>query len=468
MPSGPPIVLPPDCIQSNQLKSNAIGCEPGDEQPNKKMMLGEKIPSLAEPAAAATTTAAFTSGDATTAEIILPELSLEATIRTYLEKVATPEHSGTALLKSLEELDARVTNRIPVSHNDTEAAAMVMVMATATAATTTTSKASDSTHNDSIVERNDKKRIDNTEVWIPPLRPLAEDDTKDSHTNTTDVDTVNAPNTDAKMRAERKGFHRAIRIKYPFLKTVSADNTAGKSTTSTGTSTLQPPNDNTKNNSDEHWIKITVENCFDELIEYLNTPRDDLRQLLFFRNRGFEGASPRLKSNSSIRTATIISSATLRLRPGVCKDDRRKVHHILALKNKHFESSIRHQGSKKKNSSKSIPTEKEGKSENGTTAAADAAETTATATTDLVVTWKKQALMKGAKKNNKRKRFENGKGDSSNYKTDTNLLCVLKKTQKEHLTTMQTLSRTLKCRQSDIGFAGIKGNKIYHDALLIQ
>jgi len=78
----------------------------------------------------------------------------------------------------------------------------------------------------------------------------------------------------------------------------------------------------------------------------------------------------------------------------------------------------------------------------------------------IVVTWKRQALAKDARKNNKRKHSRNDRGgrDSSKYKNnDTNLLCVLKKTQKEHLTAMQILSRILKCRQSDIGFAGIKG-----------
>jgi len=36
------------------------------------------------------------------------------------------------------------------------------------------------------------------------------------------------------------------------------------------------------------------------------------------------------------------------------------------------------------------------------------------------------------------------------------LLCVMRKTNKEHLTAIQILTKKLRCRQSDIGFAGIK------------
>eukprot|EP00532_Pseudo-nitzschia_australis_P004283 CAMPEP_0168193906 /NCGR_PEP_ID=MMETSP0139_2-20121125/18875_1 /TAXON_ID=44445 /ORGANISM="Pseudo-nitzschia australis, Strain 10249 10 AB" /LENGTH=763 /DNA_ID=CAMNT_0008117331 /DNA_START=99 /DNA_END=2387 /DNA_ORIENTATION=+ len=387
MHSMPTIVLPSDPNQSKQPEANPSGCEAGDKPPKKHNALAEKISSLPKPGEASGAGATF--GGIT----LSPEMSLEETIQRYLEKVATPEHSEASLLTKLEELNSKGLNRIPINHDNTEA-------------TATESQAFTSS-------------IKSNDVWIPPLLPSVPDLAKDSHTD-----------------------------KYPFLQTESLTRCHNDHDLSLNskTSTSQLTNDNKKDYKNNHWIKVTTEECFDELVQYLHTPRDDLRQLLLFRNRGFEGASPCLKST----TRNVSSSATLQLRPGVSKDDRRKVHHILAKKNKHFESSIRNQRPKQGKCSKSISKQKEEKNRHAP------AETTEVDTTDLVVTWRKHALKKGAKKNNKRKRFENDGGNSSNRNTVNSLLCVLKKTNKEHLTAIQILTKMLRCRQSDIGFAGIK------------
>jgi hypothetical protein len=413
MPLGPPIRLPSNSDESsNQLKRNPAECEAVDEQPRKKTIVGENIPSLAKSMEVAAVSESSAGGIS-----VLPEPSLEDIIRMYIEKVATSEHPGNALLKSIEALNEKATNRIPICQNDKEALAIA-------------TQVSDCTNNEILGD---------TVVWIPPFHLSVENVEKDSHTNDLETATDTAI-ADAEMRGQRKAFHRAIRIFYPFLKTGSSTSHPSShdgSLKSTTSSTSQPSNENRNNTNGDHWIKITIEDCFDELVKYLCTPRDDLRQLFLFRNWGFEGAPPQSKSTTTASidsTKQPISLVVLRLRPSVSKDDRRKVHHILALKY-----------------SRPMPKEKEDKSE--------------PTSTDLVVTWKKQALKKGSNKNKKRKRFENGKDGSSDSRIDQNLLCVLKKTQKEHLTAMQILSRSLRCRQADIGFAGIKGKPKCFDLL---
>lgn len=424
MPSRPPITLKKiSNVPPNQLKVNPTGCETVVEQSRKKTIVGENVPSIAKPAVVITAPDCPLDGNS-----VLPEMSLDETIRTYIEKVATLEHPGAALLNSIEALNEKAIKRIPTYQNYNEAPV------TATLESDASSSVS----------------LDSMKIWIPPLHLPEENVEKVLHTNDNNFGTATVKAiSDSEMRAQRKAFHRAIRILYPFLKTESStcnpSNHEGLSK-STGP-TKQPTNEDKNHVNGDHWIKISIDDCFDELVQYLDAPRDHLTQLYLFRNLGFAGTSPQSKSAASGIDATKPSSfVILRLRPGASKDDRRTVHHILALKNKHFESSVRHQGSKKKTCPR--VTEKEDKNATSENSAAN--------TTDLVVSWKKQALRKG-KKTKKRKRYEDGKGGDTDFKHDQNLLCVLKKTQKEHLTTMQILSRNLKCRQSDIGFAGIKG-----------
>ena len=297
---------------------------------------------------------------------VVPELSFEESIKVYIENVATNDHPTASLLELIELLNGKAINRIPTCQNGS------VIMSKP------------------------------TEVWIPPLYLAKDRDPENSN---------RGPTTETEMKALRKAFHKAIRISYPFLKTESSAKPEETAVT--------------KSNAD-HWIKISIDDCFDGLVEYLDTPRDDLKQLFLFRNWGFEGVPA-----GTDATTKPGQSVVLKLRPGVSKDDRRNVHHTLAQKNKHFETSIRNQAPK----TKEIPT---GDKDNSPT------------TTDLVVSWKKQALRKGSKK---RRRSENG---SREQRDNHHLLCVLKKTQKEHLTAMQILSRSFRCRQGDIGFAGIK------------
>lgn len=364
MPSIPPMRLPFVPENSSTLsKDDNVEGNSTDVPPKKKTIVVGEIPTSKEATAVL--------GDAP----VKSEKSLEESFRVYIQNVATKDIPTSVLLKSIEALNEKAINRFPTDQSD------------------------------------NKILLENTQVWIPPLH-LQKD--RDVH-NVENI--TGGPTSDTDMKARRKGFHRAIRILYPFLKTESSP----KSTAST----TESPNEAGEKPNVEHWIKISIDDSFDELVKYLHTPRDDLEELFLFRNWGFEGPP----KESSFNSAKSEQSAVLKLRQGVSKDDRRKVHHIIAQRNKHFETSIRNQTSKPK----------------------DEIEEKDKATTDLVVTWKKQALRKGFK-NKKRKRSENGRDNQR----DNHLLCVLKKAQKEHLTAMQILSRSLRCRQGDIGFAGIK------------
>ena len=342
-------------------------------------------------------------------------VSEEEIIQSYLEQVASPKFSAISLRQSLERLEARAANRIPITHKYTSP------------------RNTDATNggvldgSTSTIEKSNG-RIDRAEVWIPPLRNVCKGE--------------NIQVQQAHVRKLRRDFHRAIRIVFPFLKTESSIYNASSSSNNNhqlSTSQIPTPasmqDDQKKgtisestehHNEDQHWIQVTVDNCFDGLIEYLLEPQIGLRRLYLFRNRGFEGA----KSDKRDTDDTAMSSTDLRLRLHLTKDDRRQVHHILALKNKHFESTVRNQRLAQDSDFKLI-----------------------------VVTWKKQSLRKGARKNDKRKRSENdgSYNNGSDRSINGNILCVLKKTQKEHLSAVQILSRNLRCRQSDIGFAGIKG-----------
>ncbi len=387
IPKIPPIKLPPTPNQtSNESKENSKDSEATDEQPRKKTILGEKIPS----SEMATTVSESSSSHKSTPT----DVPMEKSIQLYLENVATAKDPASSLLKSIEALNETAIGRIPACQSDKTAPVRAL------------------------------SSVEDSEVWIPPLKVSEASGAEN---------TTGGPTSETEIKAQRKAFHKAIRILYPFLKTES----------SAKSSTSQPADGHSKKATTDHWIKITIENSFDELIEYLYTPRHDLRELFLFRNWGFEGPPQQSISTTSETDrpkSKSTSSVVLKLRPGVSKDDRRNVHHILAQKNKHFETSIRQQTS---NASKTKSTEAANETEDPP------------ATTDLVVSWKKHALRKGFQKNNKRKRSENGRNSSGDHR-DNHILCVLKKTQKEHLTTLQMLSRSLRCRQGDIGFAGIK------------
>ena len=252
------------------------------------------------------------------------------------------------------------------------------------------------------------------DVWIPPI--------VDSSTN------------DSSDRSERGALHRALKIEYPLLKSEGAKKQLD------GMS------------SQNHWIRVTYDDTFEDLVPFLHDPSQDLIALYRFRNLGFQGVDgsnisnikkhPKAKADfkkhyrDGRHSDGDDTRVVLRLRPGMSKDDRRSVHHLISQKCRHFETST-------------IP-EVALDSGNGEKAPSSQGATTAA----VGVRWSKNAL----KSSKKRKR--NNQDDNADCPMGDNayphILCVLKKRQKEHLVAINDLSAALRCRQSDIGLAGIK------------
>ncbi|KAI2513719.1 tRNA pseudouridine synthase D (TruD) [Fragilaria crotonensis] len=168
-------------------------------------------------------------------------------------------------------------------------------------------------------------------------------------------------------------------------------------------------------------IKVTIDTSFFALAPTVHDPILDTMQALYkFRRQGAPAVRDSQHTRKRKRSFNHLMegdpfSFVLPLRQGISKDERRKIHHVISAQTRDFETS----------------TISDYKVAHGIT------------TTALVLTWSKAALRIAASS-------YNGKSSPSCH------LIVLKKRQKEHLAAMQTLARILRCRQSDIGTAGIK------------
>lgn len=192
------------------------------------------------------------------------------------------------------------------------------------------------------------------------------------------------------------------------------------------------------------WIKVSIDDSFFGLAPSLYQAEVDIPKLYLFRNRGCvdfidkkQGTAKnnkgkkRKRSNRDGATTNDGSIVVLRLRPDLAREKRGHVHHMIQNAMKDFITST-------------LPNYV---SQDG---AKNASETCAA----IVVEWSPRAKIKARKKDKR-----NG-SSIKETKTDSapvvNTLCVIKKTQKEHLTLIKKLVAAFRCRQSDIGLAGIK------------
>ncbi|KAG7350430.1 tRNA pseudouridine synthase D [Nitzschia inconspicua] len=321
-------------------------------------------------------------------------------IQDYLRTVAGDDHEkAVALQEALQRLQDCAMNQMHTA---------------ATAATLD--------HNEELSSKRDKHEQD---LWIPPFP-------------TSSSNQVDEPSTVLAKKSARGAFHKAVRLEYPCLQTESG--VWGK-IESKSNDNKHRKDDVQKSKFEEHGIRVFIDNSFNELVPFLSHPKEDMIKLLAFRNRGFEGA--RGSNGSTARNAPKGSgpednnwipsdptSAALRLRSDLSKDDRRRLHQLVAAKNKYFDTT--------------------------TTQIHDNDSDNSEHASVLVVRWQRHALMRGlSKQKRKRQDVEESSSGESDGKF-CNLLCVMKKYQKEHLTAMQKLTQILKCRQTDIGSAGIK------------
>jgi TruD family tRNA pseudouridine synthase len=157
-------------------------------------------------------------------------------------------------------------------------------------------------------------------------------------------------------------------------------------------------------------LSVSISTRFLDLRSFLDNPQEDLLKLYRYFNRGYEAS---IKEPEEDRVL-------LRLRQDLPREDRRAVHEAIQ------------KGSHAMFQTSTIPDYKlsSGNTKEPITIVV------------VVVQWSRQTARK-------RKR------DQDTF-PKSNLLFVLRKRDKEHLTAIQTLVRALRCRQADIGLAGIK------------
>ena len=169
-----------------------------------------------------------------------------------------------------------------------------------------------------------------------------------------------------------------------------------------------------KKNDLPHWIEITIDDSYNELIPCLLDPHCDIPELLAFQKQGLSDASVGHRE---------LPSVVLRLVPSATKEQRKLVHHLLAKRSKLFHTSTI-----------------------GNVELPDGGGTT----TAISVRWDIRSV------DRKRKRGHNSSTSEKSSNPYPNTLVVLMKQKREHLTALHKITRTLKCRESDIGIAGIK------------
>ena len=220
----------------------------------------------------------------------------------------------------------------------------------------------------------------------------------------------------------------------------------------------------------QRWVQVEIDDSFLPLVPLLLHPKRDLIKLYQFRNRGCIVTEPasssqpgaggdggsaggdgyggkrgsgkhrgrRHRSHHHDRgsngypadQALSEPEVALRLKPNLEKEQRREIHTLISSKCRDFETS--------------------------TVNGDDGACT-------ITIRWSKQAKRIASRK---RKRIGGGGGggdpnskgliERSYVEKSYSTLCVMKKRQVEHLSAINNIVSVLRCRQSDVGLAGIK------------
>ena len=276
----------------------------------------------------------------------------------------------------------------------------------------------------------------------------------------------------------RGTFHRSLKTVFPMLKstTLSEKDSLersnkllgdGKKKKTKKKNTLDDSGgeilkDQTKK---QRWVRVEVDHSFIPLVPLLLLPKRDLLKLYQFRNRGCiviepsssqsgpggeggdgyggkRGSSKHRGRNHRSHhhdrgsngypadQAPPETQTALRLKPELDKEKRREIHTLISSKCRDFETS--------------------------TIIGDDGACT-------IAVRWSKQANRIAIRK---RKRIGGGGGggdpnskgmiERSYVEKSYSTLCVMKKRQVEHLSAINNIVSVLRCRQSDVGLAGIK------------
>mmetsp|Transcript_3309 Transcript_3309/g.7664 ORF Transcript_3309/g.7664 Transcript_3309/m.7664 type:complete len:1002 (-) Transcript_3309:1273-4278(-) len=202
--------------------------------------------------------------------------------------------------------------------------------------------------------------------------------------------------------------------------------------------------DSITKNEGERWIAVGVDITYDGLVKHLQSPVDDIRALLHFQKQGINGPKEKKKAQNNKakgkksghcdgrKTMDKENRVILKLRPGLPKIERKEIHTLVVSKCKLFETST-------------LSETPASTSENS--------QSPESTTVSIAVGWQRHALQKGRRKRKRNEGKEAGTDPSLMY---PNLLCVVRKRRVEHLSMLHRLTQTFRCRQSDIGIAGIK------------
>jgi len=188
--------------------------------------------------------------------------------------------------------------------------------------------------------------------------------------------------------------------------------------------------DVSKGDGDCKWIKVSKDASLHGLIPFLSRAREDLISLYTYWKRGPYSRSNTLSHNME-------NHVSLRLKPGLDKEKRQSIHHIIRSISHDLEtetSSIPHVAD---NANSNFVVEER----------------------TILVRWSRHALRKTQMKTNNTSSNKSSKVQEEtprNQPTYSNTLFVLQKTNIEHATAICKLSAALKCKASDITFAGIK------------
>jgi len=279
---------------------------------------------------------------------------------------------------------------------------------------------------DGIIASPTSKMDDDKMVWIPTAALVTKED--------------------------RKLLHQYIRHFFCFLRT----ETSSRDNKDTANNPLQKDTTDAVNN--KSWVCCLIDYTFFSIVPCLAHPCEDLQLLYKFRNNGpipsslggdgrgsnhnrgknrnrnfkERGGEKLDKQEGCCKSSTTSGTILLRLKPDLPRDERRVIHKALcSSRRRDFDTSTQHDV-------KLDPSNKE--SDKTTTA--------------IVVQWSRNALQATMKK---RKRAEIGSDTATEKTTEiTAILGVLRKYQIEHQVALNLISRAVKCRNSDIGVAGIK------------
>ncbi len=249
------------------------------------------------------------------------------------------------------------------------------------------------------------------------------------------------------------------------------------------------------------YIHVEKDTTFHKLVPYLINPQTDLIKLYKFRNSPIPPFSPTSYRNSSSTrqgrrhkrrqsekqkrgkcserdeakseetrtneqreydTSNIQNDGSeaemevlLHLKTDVAREKRKDVHHIIAESCRDFQTSTRNDvlvpGI-------TIFNKNNATTEGDMTTNTNLHDHAAIKTTAIVVQWSRQAQNTAMKRKRKRSEAVNDHQAKKKQQMESkpHTLCVMRKCRQEHLAAVNHLVAALKCRQSDIGLAGIK------------